>query len=610
MGTIKRLALEKRAMTPHILTRALLPSSDKPTRDEASSKSALRLIDDIKENICWDSNNGSEMAVLGQGRHLGIDMEWRLQWRPDGAFFMEVRGAQLAYSWGYDGGGKDTSGWRAAPWHWSLDRSSAEASEEPQGFVWEADHTGVAQALELDDWEATLLCTWIKTGHWLHPEAQSLLDITLAPPVDATTADVQDVLQLQLTGGKVRAELTLSADKRWPVSVRLLVYGDEETWDLQSWQPLLNDRLFPSSIINCPAAGGKHTYMVTSSRVGPQQPVLFNLPTSATSGGVAPGVTFEEPRSKVPMQWVRSGHILVWPLVNSRQIGPFILDTGASGMVMTPAAAEELDLPAFGELWVAGVGGAVRSQFRQGESLTLGGMEMDAPLFMEMKLDGIVNGAEMPVAGIIGYDLLRHATLEVPARSQSLTDTSPFLYVAHPSRGACGAGGGGGGVGEEEEEEWWVPLRFVANVPHVAARFPRFGKLEEGQTAAEEEELFMLDSGAGGAQCIFHGRAVSRLELLESLPDSAGYARVRGVSDAEKGVGQSSGLRARTAQLDWLQLVGGHRFEDVKTMLPTDGGFDLSEHTCGMLCGDLLSTCGIIYDYPRRRICIQPVSPS
>eukprot|EP00854_Cymbomonas_tetramitiformis_P025448 gene25448-31082_t len=316
--------------------------------------------------------------------------------------------------------------------HWSLDRSSAEASEEPQGFVWEADHTGVAQALELDDWEATLLCTWIKTGHWLHPEAQSLLDITLAPPVDATTADVQDVLQLQLTGGKgvrlpevdrglglmlpendsglgppvcddglglmltendsgvglmlpendsgvglmlpendsglgppVRAELTLSADKRWPVSVRLLVYGDEETWDLQSWQPLLNDRLFPSSIINCPAAGtdemefaGRALEVFAGVVMGKgsgrfaieggsavKQPVLFNLPTSATSGGVAPGVTFEEPRSKVPMQWVRSGHILVWPLVNSRQIGPFILDTGASGMVMTPAAAEELDLP-------------------------------------------------------------------------------------------------------------------------------------------------------------------------------------------------------------------------------------------------------------------------
>eukprot|EP00854_Cymbomonas_tetramitiformis_P025447 gene25447-31081_t len=107
MGTIKRLALEKRAMTPHILTRALLPSSDKPTRDEvvsliwsdvllftfdskkymyfmslqASSKSALRLIDDIKENICWDSNNGSE--VLDRWQFWGKEDISVLIWSGD-----------------------------------------------------------------------------------------------------------------------------------------------------------------------------------------------------------------------------------------------------------------------------------------------------------------------------------------------------------------------------------------------------------------------------------------------------------------------------------------------------------------------------------------------
>lgn len=62
----------------------------------------------------------------------------------------------------------------------------------------------------------------------------------------------------------------------------------------------------------------------------------------------------------------------VWPEVNNQPVGPFILDTGASGLVITPRAAEKMNLSGFGELCVAGVGGSVQCQYRQAESLKLG----------------------------------------------------------------------------------------------------------------------------------------------------------------------------------------------------------------------------------------------
>lgn len=43
---------------------------------------------------------------------------------------------------------------------------------------------------------------------------------------------------------------------------------------------------------------------------------------------------------------------LVKPRLNGREVGYFILDTGASGFVLDPQAADSLGLEAFGELQV------------------------------------------------------------------------------------------------------------------------------------------------------------------------------------------------------------------------------------------------------------------
>lgn len=100
-----------------------------------------------------------------------------------------------------------------------------------QGRVWEVDHTGFPQMLELDDWEVTVLCAWVKTGHWLRPEARQYLDISLAPSgCEATQVNVQ------LQGGKVQLAITLCERTSAPNEVVLSAYGDKERWMLHEWR--------------------------------------------------------------------------------------------------------------------------------------------------------------------------------------------------------------------------------------------------------------------------------------------------------------------------------------------------------------------------------------
>ena len=55
---------------------------------------------------------------------------------------------------------------------------------------------------------------------------------------------------------------------------------------------------------------------------------------------------------------------------------------GASGCVIERTAADKLGMAGFGELFVAGMAGRIKSRFRRAETLSLGPLTIDKPLFM------------------------------------------------------------------------------------------------------------------------------------------------------------------------------------------------------------------------------------
>lgn len=87
-------------------------------RHQAAAQAVLQRLGD---SGCWD-----EVVVSGCGTHQGTAVEWRLRWRRgDGAFTEHVRGHELSYSWGFDGGSR----------------------------CWETQDSGCIRELQLDDFE-------------------------------------------------------------------------------------------------------------------------------------------------------------------------------------------------------------------------------------------------------------------------------------------------------------------------------------------------------------------------------------------------------------------------------------------------------------------------
>lgn len=84
----------------------------------------------------------------------------------------------------------------------------------------------------------------------------------------------------------------------------------------------------------------------------------------------------------------------------------------------------------------------------------------------------------------------------------------------------------------------------MESVPYVSATF-------NGHTAQ-----FLLDTGAGGVDVIFHRRAVEEFELLRST-HSATYAELTGIDASGKNleVLQTQELSSYQLQDHWLLLI-------------------------------------------------------
>ena len=107
-------------------------------------------------------------------------------------------------------------------------------------------------------------------------------------------------------------------------------------------------------------------------------------------------------------------------------------------------------------------------------------------------------------------------------------------------------------------------------------------------------------------------------ELAATLARARGASRVRGVGGSD---GESSGAtRAYRGELNWLELDpagaeadasaprgysgSGGRFEKLDVLLAADSGFDLSEHSVGLICANALNTRRVVYDVPNRRVAL------
>ena len=624
-------------------TRAVAGAGRDQKRDSKQDISPLTL-DDVLVNVRnalgvdhgdvsdASSSKNNSMMLWGCGENLGMRVRWTM--RSDGGSFVEeAHGTELSYVSGHSYASENTSP------------------------VWETDFSGYTQVLSLDDREAALLSGWTRTNFWCSQEAQEVLDLELITP-GRTSSDITIACRLK-RNGLITSRVQIDAETFLPSSSTVKVCGDEERWTFEEWMSLdeaggMSNGVSKQSDGNFRKQSGKNIYAGKACAMYPTFTTLtgssggvqtFKVMGTRSNSGVSKsfyrvpqfGETNDETKNsknqnqkntggvsflpntppEVVIERARSSHVLVRPLINGIDVGPFILDTGASGLVITKIAAEKLELKKFGEVFVSGVAGKVPCRFRRAESLTLGPVEIASPVFMEMALGGIVSGSADPVAGIVGFDAFKSAVLEVGPGGAPVRLYDPSTFVP--------------------DSNWkWHPLSLVSNVPHVHATF---SGMEQGDGDGDDKTdnstsmgkqskstpvVFMIDSGAGGADAIFHKRAVETLPGLQKLlPEGKenGASKVRGVGGSE---GESSGAtRAHRSTLEWLELVeesrgggekkneknsskkqGGGYFEQLNVLLATDAGFDLSEHSVGLICANVLNKRRVVYDVPNRRVAL------
>lgn len=251
--------------------------------------------------------------------------------------------------------------------------------------------------------------------------------------------------------------------------------------------------------------------------------------------------------------------LLVHPLVDGEDVGWFALDTGAEVLCIDPAVADRLQMPKVGRMPLTGVGGTVTSAFRRAKELELGPLTLHHPLFSELDLTPLMPLLKEKVAGIVGYDYLYRATVEIDV-------SEPVVRVFDPATYRLRGGE-------------WKEIRYSTGNPTVQASF-------EGDRTG----WFMLDTG-DPSNVSFFTRYVDEEHLLEG----------RATSAASSG-GVGGAIAARSGEVAWFEL-GGHRFEHLGALFAraTSGSFT-TRGLAGSIGQNLMQPFTVVYDFGGARV--------
>jgi hypothetical protein len=426
---------------------------------------------------------------------------------------------------------------------------------EIQGFdgkdCWIVEQGQISRTLDLEERESTLAVFWVLQGHWL--SETSPFDITVAAE---GTNDKMVSLQLHLKKGLWKATLSIDRATWLPTAMERNIAGSKMTWSFEDYREVLGVKLpFKVTSTRAGLASTTTVQQVTEAPTFVRNPYAL-VPVQPQDVVFDPAVPAE-----VKVERFRSGHFLVQPKVNGEDVGWFIFDSGAGGMVIDKQVADKLGMETFGEVPVVGVGGVLPGRFRQAKNFQLGPVTLKDAVFVEIDLRTISMAMGRKVAGICGAPLLKRTVVE-------LESTPPRLALHDPAKYKLEGG-------------TWQDLLLKNSLPCTKAKF-------EG----DREALFRLDTGAHGT-VTFHAPAVQNLKLLEGRQTRASFSG---------GVGGMA--PERVGELEWFEL-GGHRFQKPRVAFSqAKTGAFADEYAAGNIGTGFLEPFRIVFNYPQKKIAL------
>lgn len=419
---------------------------------------------------------------------------------------------------------------------------------------WVRDLGGEPRVLGLGEEIASRISGAITTGTWLGGASP----LTFG---EASTAAGASVVGFTIDGASTSGSVTIDNGTWRPTRWTFSDGGSEQTIEL-SGEVSLEGLRFPARIEQTSERGATTVVEIESVRAG----------TAADSALLAPDLspptdTHFDSRTPARLDVKRAptGHLLVHPTVNGKDVGWFIFDTGAGANVLSTSAREALGLKPFGDIPAVGVGGTTRTSFVRPDDLTLGRARFLNPLMIVLDLSFLTPHMGVEVGGIIGYSVLARTISEIDLEGGTISIYDPEKY--------------------SNEQTHWAEVIVKDRVPCVKASF-------EGHTG-----WFRIDTGAN-SNVTMHEPAVRELNLLEG----------RETTDAKLG-GVGGFVAAKAGNLAWFD-IGGTRVENVHAEFATEAkGAFAERHTMGNIGTKMLKSFVIVLDYPHGRIAFVPREP-
>ncbi len=466
-------------------------------------------------------SGGQCLSIQGDARFRGTETTYALLLGPDGSFRHSIDGPL----------------------------ATLVASDGNQ--VWQRDAQSAVFELELLMKEAFQLGVWFDTGYWLSPDAA----VVIHEPENVGSGFR---VELGLENGWLEADITLDRQTHLPARVDLKTFAVDASVEYSDYRPVGGLNL-PHVIKVVHEAGLADEFRVQDAEIlACSVEELSRMPQGIGDA------SFDSSRpSRLELRRISTGHIVVKPVIDGKETGWFILDSGAGASVITPAAAKRLGLKAIGKSVLAGSGANVATTtLRASDSFRLGPMTVEGLVFLEMDL-GAVAPALREIEGVIGWDILIRARVE--------------FDLAAPDVRLLDSAGGSGAQPE------WQPLVLHGKRPLV-----------RGGVEGDHWGLFMLDTGAANTTLVMHSPTVERLSLLDGRT---------GATNSFTGAGGSS--RYVPSRLAWVELAG-HRYTDLPVRLSLDKAGGMADpYAFGTVGVNILRDLSLTFDYPHQRIALQ-----
>jgi predicted aspartyl protease len=471
----------------------------------------------------WEA--GHDLRLAGRASLQGVDETFEADYARDGRFRLAFRG-ELTRRSRFDG----------------LRVRLAEYST-----LW--------YDLELHDREVELMRGLVHGGAWL--DAQAGVIVTAAAgwePAEGRTG-----LDLRLADGLLPFRLELDAEDHLVRSLSLVTENGALRSEYEEHRAV-GGLMIAHRVRAELSVGGVYLLEVTSAAQQDTDPARFTVVADRLD------YTFDaDVPADVPVVRSRSKHLFVRPLINGKDVGLFLFDTGAGFSGISLQTAEALGLESFGVAALTGLGGGVtETGMRRAARVQLGPLIIDDLVFSETRDNHkFEEEFEEKIAGVLGWDVMRRAIVDLePRGALRLFDPADF-ELSPPMQGA------------------WQDIRIHFQVPWIRGRFP-----------GDHEGLFMLDCGAAGSTVMFFHHAASSLGLLEDDEHA-------GPVDTSHGAGGS--YQRRLGRMDWFEFGDDH-LDDMRIILSIAPDGEADPHSLGLIGGGLLRLYRLVFDVQRKRV--------